>query len=82
MLVAGPPSARHALSEGAPYAYAAHGGFVQAHAAQASYVYAALARGVRERLASIAKPSVLELFAGNGREAAFDSFASNNKDKH
>ena len=65
-LVAGPPSARHALSEGAPYAYAAHGGFVQAHAAQASYVYAALARTLRDQLAGSAKPSVLELFAGNG----------------
>ncbi|HXK19111.1 MAG TPA: methyltransferase domain-containing protein [Polyangiaceae bacterium] len=65
-LVAGPPAARHTLSQGEPYAYAAHGGFVQAHAAQASYVYAELARGLRERLVGIATPSVLELFAGSG----------------
>src|SRR5207244_2150832 len=66
VLVAGPPSARHGLSEGAPYAYAAHGSFVQAHAAQASYVYAELTRAVRDGLCGSAKPSVLELFAGNG----------------
>jgi 23S rRNA (uracil1939-C5)-methyltransferase len=65
-LAAGPAAAKHALSDGAPYAYAAHGGFVQAHAAQASYVHAELARGLRERLDGATKPRLLELFAGNG----------------
>lgn len=65
-VVAGPSEARHALAAGAPYGYAAHGGFVQAHAGQASYVYAEIARGLRERLPDRARPRVLELFAGNG----------------
>lgn len=65
-VVVGAKAARHGLADGAPYAYAAHGGFVQAHAAQASYVYAELARGLGERLAAVAGPAVLELFAGNG----------------
>ncbi len=65
-VVVGAPRARHALSDSAPYAYAAHGGFVQAHAGQASYVYAEISRGLRRRLSNAAAPSVLELFAGNG----------------
>jgi 23S rRNA (uracil1939-C5)-methyltransferase len=65
-VVVGAAAAKHALSPGAPYAYAAHGGFVQAHAGQASYVYAELARGLRERLGAERSPTVLELFAGNG----------------
>jgi 23S rRNA (uracil1939-C5)-methyltransferase len=65
-VVVGAAAAKHALSPGAPYAYAAHGGFVQAHAGQASYVYAELARGLRERLGGERAPRVLELFAGNG----------------
>lgn len=63
-VVAGPSAARHALAESAPYAYAAHGGFVQAHAGQASYVQQQIVRrvqGVRKE-----RPRVLELFAGNG----------------
>lgn len=60
-VVAGPREARHALAPTSPYGYAAHGGFVQAHAGQASYVYGAIARGLRESM-----PRVLELFAGNG----------------
>lgn len=63
-VVVGAAAAQHALSPGAPYAYAAHGGFVQAHAGQASYVYAEIGRILRERLGSA--PKVLELFAGNG----------------
>ncbi|HVY28452.1 MAG TPA: methyltransferase [Polyangiaceae bacterium] len=65
-VVAGPAAARHALAEEAPYAYAAHGGFVQAHAGQASYVYGEIARGLAERLGSLAGRPILELFAGNG----------------
>lgn len=65
-VLVGPTEARHALSAAAPYGYAAHGGFVQAHAGQASYVYTAIARGIRERLPDVTTPSVLELFAGNG----------------
>jgi 23S rRNA (uracil1939-C5)-methyltransferase len=65
-VVQGPKAARHALSPEAPYAYAAHGGFVQAHATQASYVYGALARGLSIRLAGAKEPALLELFAGNG----------------
>jgi 23S rRNA (uracil1939-C5)-methyltransferase len=65
-VVVGGSAARHALSAAAPYAYAAHGGFVQAHAGQATYVYAEIARGLRTRLSDTTEPSVLELFAGNG----------------
>jgi 23S rRNA (uracil1939-C5)-methyltransferase len=65
VVVAGPTRARHALSQELPYSYATHGGFVQAHAGQASYVYAALAKGLQERL-EMATPRVLELFAGSG----------------
>jgi 23S rRNA (uracil1939-C5)-methyltransferase len=64
-VAAGPTEARHALAPGKPYGYAAHGGFVQAHAEQASYVYSELARGITARAATPA-PRVLELFAGNG----------------
>jgi 23S rRNA (uracil1939-C5)-methyltransferase len=65
-VVAGANAARHRLNDAAPYAYAAHGGFVQAHAGQASYVHAELARGLREKLGELPAPAVLELFAGNG----------------
>ncbi len=65
-VVVGAPTARHALTPDAPFAYAAHGGFVQAHAQQASYVYGELARGLAEKLPGQAALSVLELFAGNG----------------
>jgi 23S rRNA (uracil1939-C5)-methyltransferase len=65
-VVAGPAAARHALSESTPYAYAAPGGFVQAHAGQASYVYAEIARGLGERSSGLTGRRVLELFAGNG----------------
>jgi len=65
-VVAGAATARHALGPGAPFAYAAHGGFVQAHAAQASYVYGALVQGLSVRLAGASQPALLELFAGNG----------------
>jgi 23S rRNA (uracil1939-C5)-methyltransferase len=60
--IAGPSEARHALTTDAPYGYAAHGGFVQAHAGQASYVYGAIAAAIGQQL----HPRVLELFAGNG----------------
>jgi 23S rRNA (uracil1939-C5)-methyltransferase len=65
-VAAGPSEARHALSPTAPYGYAAHGGFVQAHAGQASYVYREIADGLRTRLLGTPRPRVLELFAGNG----------------
>ncbi len=65
-LVVGAGTARHALSDSAPYAYAAHGGFVQAHAGQASFVYSAISQGLRARLGDSRKPALLELFAGNG----------------
>jgi 23S rRNA (uracil1939-C5)-methyltransferase len=65
-VVAGPAAARHALAAEAPYAYAAHGGFVQAHAGQASYVYGEIARGLAERVGSLEGRPILELFAGNG----------------
>lgn len=64
-IVAGPSETRHALAPGRPYGYATHGGFVQAHAEQASWVYAEVARGIAARVAGKA-PRVLELFAGNG----------------
>jgi 23S rRNA (uracil1939-C5)-methyltransferase len=65
-VVVGAKTARHALTPNAPYAYAAHGGFVQAHAEQARYVYAELGRGLAEKLRHVAQPAFLELFAGNG----------------
>lgn len=65
-LLAGPGAARHALSSRAPYAYAAHGGFVQAHAGQAGYVHSEIARGLQQRLGGLPGAQVLELFAGNG----------------
>jgi 23S rRNA (uracil1939-C5)-methyltransferase len=65
-VVAGATAAKHALNAAAPYAYAAHGGFVQAHAGQASYVHAELTRGLRQKLGERPAPAVLELFAGNG----------------
>lgn len=61
--VAGPREARHSLSPGAPYGYAAHGGFVQAHAGQASYVYRAISEQLRDKLGTA---RILELYAGNG----------------
>jgi 23S rRNA (uracil1939-C5)-methyltransferase len=65
-VVVGAEAVKHALSASLPYAYAAHGGFVQAHAGQAEYVYEELARGLRERLSGASNPRILELFAGNG----------------
>jgi 23S rRNA (uracil1939-C5)-methyltransferase len=65
-VVVGPKTARHSLRPFAPYAYAAPGGFVQAHAEQAGYVYGELGRGLAEKLGHAAEPTVLELFAGNG----------------
>jgi 23S rRNA (uracil1939-C5)-methyltransferase len=65
-VVAGPSIARHRLSSSLPYAYAAPGGFVQAHAGQASYVQAEIIRYLRERSGGVSGKRVLELFAGNG----------------
>jgi 23S rRNA (uracil1939-C5)-methyltransferase len=65
-VVAGPSTARHRLSAELPYAYAAPGGFVQAHAGQASYVQAEIIACLRERWGSLRGRRVLELFAGNG----------------
>jgi 23S rRNA (uracil1939-C5)-methyltransferase len=65
-VVAGPATARHRSSEALPYAYAAPGGFVQAHAGQASYVQDAIIARLREHFGALDGRSVLELFAGNG----------------
>jgi 23S rRNA (uracil1939-C5)-methyltransferase len=65
-VLAGPSTARHRLSTELPYAYAAPGGFVQAHAGQASYVQAEIMARLRERWGSLRGRRVLELFAGNG----------------
>jgi 23S rRNA (uracil1939-C5)-methyltransferase len=64
--VAGPATARQRLSPALPYAYAAPGGFVQAHAGQASYVQTQIIARLRERPGGLAGQRVLELFAGNG----------------
>jgi 23S rRNA (uracil1939-C5)-methyltransferase len=64
-VIAGQSSARHALKPGAPYAYAAHGGFVQAHAGQASYVHHEILRHLHSAHGN-RRARVLELFAGNG----------------
>ncbi len=68
-VVAGPAAARHQLDAGLPYGYAAHGGFVQAHAGQASYVQGEIVRGLRQRLGALERRETLELFAGNGNLA-------------
>jgi 23S rRNA (uracil1939-C5)-methyltransferase len=65
-VVAGPSAARHRLNDELPYAYAAPGGFVQAHAGQASHVQAEIIARLRERTGSLEGRRVLELFAGNG----------------
>lgn len=65
-VVAGPATARQRLSAALPYAYAAPGGFVQAHAGQASYVQTQIIARLRERRGGLAGQRVLELFAGNG----------------
>lgn len=65
-VVAGPSTARHRLSAELPYAYAAPGGFVQAHAGQASYVQTEIIARLRERWGNLEQRRVLELFAGNG----------------
>jgi 23S rRNA (uracil1939-C5)-methyltransferase len=65
-VVAGPAAARHQLDAGLPYGYAAHGGFVQAHAGQAAYVQHEIVRGLRERLGALDQLEILELFAGSG----------------
>jgi 23S rRNA (uracil1939-C5)-methyltransferase len=65
-VLAGATTARHALAPGSPYAYAAHGGFVQAHAGQASYVYGEISRRIGALAHGGRAPRVLELFAGNG----------------
>ncbi|HEY6080044.1 MAG TPA: methyltransferase [Polyangiaceae bacterium] len=65
-LLAGPRLAQHRLSADAPYAYAAHGGFVQAHAGQASYVQGAVVGHLQSALGGLSGKAVLELFAGNG----------------
>ena len=65
-VVAGPSTARHHLNAELPYAYAAPGGFVQAHAGQASYVQTEIIARLRERWGSLRGRRVLELFAGSG----------------
>lgn len=65
-VLVGPAAASHRLSDDAPYAYAAHGGFVQAHAGQARYVQDAIAAGLHARCGALRGLRVLELFAGNG----------------
>ncbi len=65
-VLSGPAQARHRLSEEAPYSYAVHGGFVQAHAGQASHVYERIRSGLELALQGLAGREVLELFAGNG----------------
>jgi 23S rRNA (uracil1939-C5)-methyltransferase len=65
-VVVGPSTARHRLSDELPYAYAAPGGFVQAHGGQASYVQAEIIAHLREHWGTLQGRRVLELFAGNG----------------
>lgn len=65
-LLVGPAAARHQLSGEAPYAYAVHGGFVQAHAGQASYLQREITGGLLARLGGLGGQRLLELFAGNG----------------
>jgi 23S rRNA (uracil1939-C5)-methyltransferase len=64
-VVTGPAAARDQLDAGLPYGYVAHGGFVQAHAGQASYLQAEIAQGLSQRLGPLAQLRILELFAGS-----------------
>jgi len=65
-VLCGPADARHRLSDDAPFTYAVHGGFVQAHAGQASYVYQQIRAELERELDGLAGREVLELFAGSG----------------
>ena len=71
-VLVGPSELRHTPDPGAPFHYAAHGAFTQAHPGQLARLHAAL----EARLASVSRPAerakssgpprVLELYAGSG----------------
>jgi 23S rRNA (uracil1939-C5)-methyltransferase len=63
-IVRGQAELRARLTEGGPYHYATHGGFLQAHQGVARTLYTRLRAAVRTATAE--RPRVLELYAGAG----------------
>ncbi len=65
-VVIGPGLARDRLADDAPYVYAAHGGFTQAHRGQASRLVQQVAAQLQRALGSLEGTRILELYAGAG----------------
>ncbi|HWP06691.1 MAG TPA: RsmD family RNA methyltransferase, partial [Polyangiaceae bacterium] len=71
-VLVGPSELRHTPDPSAPFHYAAHGAFTQAHPGQLARLHAALeaalgdALGPANRAAPSTPPRVLELYAGSG----------------
>lgn len=65
-VLAGPSAARHRLDPSAPYHYAGHGAFTQAHPAQLVALHQHLQAELTGRLGSLAGRRLLELYAGTG----------------
>ena len=62
----GQPLARDRLLDGGPYVYAAHGGFAQAHRAQATKLIVQVLERLRTNLGTLEGKRILELYAGAG----------------
>jgi 23S rRNA (uracil1939-C5)-methyltransferase len=71
-VLVGPSELRHTPDPGAPFHYAAHGAFTQAHAGQLARLHATLEASLAEagrpadRPSTASPPRVLELYAGSG----------------
>jgi 23S rRNA (uracil1939-C5)-methyltransferase len=66
-VLVGPSELRHTPDPSAPFHYAAHGAFTQAHPGQLARLHAALEASLAEAFrAPAAPPRVLELYAGSG----------------
>jgi 23S rRNA (uracil1939-C5)-methyltransferase len=65
-LVVGAGSARDTLTADGPYYLASHGGFVQAHRAQAAAIGGCVSDGLAKALGTLRGARVLELYAGSG----------------
>ncbi len=65
-LVCGAGSARDSLTPQGPYVLATHGGFVQAHRAQAAAMASRVTRALGEALGTLSGSRLLELYAGSG----------------
>jgi 23S rRNA (uracil1939-C5)-methyltransferase len=66
VIVDGPEIAKHHLTAGLPWHYAAHGAFVQAHAQQAGALYGRIVDVLAQRLGGLAERRIVELYAGSG----------------